>query len=121
VKTSPAGVSSVFWLPGRSNDEDFAERGTRLCRIWEVEADTVMPLLPMQNTVRQVTACCRTREGALEKLEEREGALERKRKGSRERERETESFIIVGISITGSRASSAHGLRITILLVCSTG
>jgi hypothetical protein len=88
VKTSPAGVSSVFWLPGRSNDEDFAERGTRLCRIWEVEADTVMPLLPMQNTVRQVTACCRTREGALEKLEEREGALERKRKGSRERERE---------------------------------
>ena len=51
VKTSPAGVSSVFWLAGRSNDEDFAERGTRLCRIWDVPADTVMPLLPLQNTV----------------------------------------------------------------------
>jgi hypothetical protein len=56
VKTSPAGVSSVFWLAGRSNDEDFEERGTRLCRIWDVPADTVMPLLPLQNTVGDVNA-----------------------------------------------------------------
>jgi hypothetical protein len=52
---------------------------------------------------------------------ERESFGEKEKGIERERERETESFIIVGISITGSRASSAHGLRITILLVCSTG
>jgi len=51
VKTSPAGVSSVFWLPGRSNDDDYKDRGTRLCRVWDVADDVVMPLLPLQNTV----------------------------------------------------------------------
>jgi hypothetical protein len=64
VKTSPAGVSSVFWLTGRSNDDDYKDRGTRLCRVWEVADDVVMLLLPLQNTVGDtntdaVQACSR--------------------------------------------------------------
>ena len=48
---SPAGLSHVLWAPGQTADDLFKERGTRACRVWDVQGHVDMPLLPLQNTV----------------------------------------------------------------------
>lgn len=50
-KASPAGISSVLWRPGESDDDSFKTRGTQACRVWDVAAGVSMPLLPLQNTI----------------------------------------------------------------------
>lgn len=50
-KASPAGLSNVLWASGSSLDDDYRDRGTKLCRPWDVRDNVVMPLLPLQNTI----------------------------------------------------------------------
>jgi hypothetical protein len=50
-RASPAGLSNVIWRPGRSDDEEFAKRGTQVSRGWDVERGVQLPLLPLQNTI----------------------------------------------------------------------
>lgn len=50
-RASPAGLTNVIWRPGRSDDDDFAKRGTQVCRAWDVERGVELPLLPLQNTI----------------------------------------------------------------------
>jgi len=50
-QASPGGVSNVLWTRGRSDDAEYEERGTKVCREWSVERGEWMPLLPLQNTI----------------------------------------------------------------------
>ena len=50
-RASPAGLTNVIWRPGRSDDDEFAKRGTQVCRAWDVERGVELPLLPLQNTI----------------------------------------------------------------------
>jgi len=50
-KATPAGVSNVLWLPGVSDDDAFKQRGTQVCRPWDVASGVTLPLLPLQNTI----------------------------------------------------------------------
>jgi hypothetical protein len=50
-KTSPGGITSVFWRAGMSDDDAFKTRGTQACRVWDVDGGVELPLLPLQNTI----------------------------------------------------------------------
>ena len=64
---TPAGLSHVLWAPGQSADDLYNERGTRACRVWDVDEDVEMPVLPLQNTV----ACSEEEDASSQCLDRR--------------------------------------------------
>jgi len=48
---TPAGSSQFFWASQETSQHAHKHRGTRACRIWDVDDNVAMPMLPLQNTV----------------------------------------------------------------------
>ena len=55
----PGGISTVQFAPGHAYAEEYFERGTKVCRVWQRLLGMKYPLLPLQNTIAVQTEAVR--------------------------------------------------------------